>query len=102
MQFSKFHFSHLQEGFLREFFNVKGNENTPWLLKIRLLICYCKLKLFVFKPQLLFQLTRISDRNISFELTQMWRTVVFLFSPPFLQVHGSQGMKVNLLEIAVV
>lgn len=39
-------------GLLREFFNVKGNGNALWLLEIRLLICYCKLKLFVFKPQL--------------------------------------------------
>lgn len=70
-------------GLLREFFNVRGNGNTLWLLEIRLLICYCKLKLFVFKPQLLFQLTHISDRNILLELTQMLKHTVQPLSPLF-------------------
>ena len=84
---------HFPGRLLREFFNVKGNGNTLWLLKIRLLICHCKLKLFVFKPQLLFQLTHISDRNISFKLA-----VVFLYC----FFTASQGMKVNFVEATVV
>lgn len=85
-------------GLLREFFNVKGNGNALWLLEIRLLICYCKLKLFVFKPQLFcFNSPTSQTQNPSLELTRTLGHGMPRRRRPLFAAR--QGMKVNQVKV---